>query len=161
MRLTKTSIINASVDELFEFCLSQDGFEIQFPYKICWLQVPEIWKKGSVITFKFKIAKFFFWNIWIKSKAEIVELEINKHFIGVLRIGSCKFFRHRHEFETVGNKTSYTDVIEFTLGFGRFIDYWIGLKYLEKHFNKRHRNLKKYFSFSQDMLLNFDISPFT
>ncbi len=56
-----------------------------------------------------------------------------------------KKFNHYHYFTPQNQNTIYTDKIEFSLGFGSFIDKTLGKFIVNSIFTKRHQNLKKYF----------------
>lgn len=137
-----SSSIYASVEEVFAFCTSRDGFEQQFPYAVCWLNSDRSWIQGTVVTFKFQFFKLGPFRLWLNYQAEIVELEHNVFFVDVMRAGPYQYFQHRHDFVEVENTTQYTDTIEFSLGYGALIDRYIGLPILRNTFEKRHRNLR-------------------
>ena len=142
MNYTKTIQIDAPVEDVFAFCASPDGFEKHFPHSIQWIHTEENWDNGSIIEFKFR-----FLSIWLYWKAEIIEYQQNKLFTDVLRSSfPYKYFRHSHLFESQEEKTIYTDQIEFSFGFGNFIDKAVGIPMLESTFSQRHIRMKHAFN---------------
>ncbi len=141
MIFSKSVIINAPIDKVFSFCASADGFEQHFPQPIDWLDKGEPWQQGSIFRFKYRF--LFTWWYW---EGEITNYEKNSYFIDILRTGGgLKYFQHKHKFEPCEQGTLYTDKIEFTLGFGSWIDQLIVNRIIGFIFAKRHRNLCKYF----------------
>lgn len=143
MQFSMSSQIHSPVEEVFSFCLCRAGFEQQFPYPVKWIEASDRWQQGSVITFKFQFFSLGFLKVWMPYQAEIIELAPNQYFIDVMRAGPYQYFRHRHNFEVMNGTTHYTDTIEFSLGYGRFIDRRIGKPILHRIFRKRHQNLKR------------------
>lgn len=142
MNYKKTLKIDSSVDKVFNFCASAYGFEKHFPYQISWIKNEEKWNLGSIIEFKFRF--FFTWIYW---KTEIIAYKKNDFFTDIMKGGfPYKYFNHCHLFKSEGNQTIYTDQIEFSLGFGDFIDKTIGKIILDSVFSQRHQKLKKCFN---------------
>jgi ligand-binding SRPBCC domain-containing protein len=142
MQFSMSSQIPASIEDVFAFCTCRAGFEQQFPYPVTWLEASHPWQTGSLIRFKFQLLNLGLLKIWLPYHAEIVEMVSNRYFVDVMRVGPYQYFRHRHDFELIEGMTHYTDKIEFSLGYGHFIDRQIGLPILRKIFRKRHQNLK-------------------
>lgn len=141
MNYTKRIQINAPVEKLFAFCTSSEGFEKHFPHSIQWIDKEEDWGLGSIIEFK-----FHYLSLWLYWKAEITEYQQNKLFTDVLCSSSFyKYFRHSHLFESQGDKTIYTDKIEFSFGLGNFIDKVVGIPLLNSTFTQRHHRMKNIF----------------
>ena len=141
MNYTKSILINAPVEQVFQFCTSPDGFEKHFPHSVQWISTEKNWCSGSIIEFK-----FCFLSMWLYWKAEITEYQENKLFIDVLRSNfPYKYFCHSHIFEAREGMTIYTDKIEFSFGLGNFFDKVIGIPVLESTFNQRHLNMKDVF----------------
>ena len=142
MKYKKTIKIDAPIDKVFNFCASPHGFEKHFPHRVRWVNKHEKWNLGSIIEFKFRF--LFTWMYW---KTEITAYKKNEFFADIMKVGfPYKYFNHYHFFEREGNKTIYTDKIEFSLGFGDFIDRTIGKIIIDSIFTKRHQNLNKCFS---------------
>lgn len=142
MRFSMSSQIDAPIEDVFALCTCRTGFEQQFPYSVRWIAADNHWLQGSLITFKFQFLKLGFLQVWLSYQAEIIEMETNRYFIDVMRVGPYQYFRHRHDFESVDQTTYYTDTIEFSLGYGDFIDNRIGKPILNRIFKRRHQNLK-------------------
>ncbi|MGF1489823.1 MAG: hypothetical protein ACFBSE_22280 [Prochloraceae cyanobacterium] len=141
MEYSKTSQLDTSLDEVFNFCTSPTGFETIFPYPIIWVNKEQNWGLGSIVEFKFS----FLLVTWT-SKTEITVFDRqNKILVDVLRGGlPYKYLEHHHEFAAKENGTIYTDRINFSFGYGDFLDRTIGIKLIDSIFNKRHLNMKKY-----------------
>ncbi|MDJ0796952.1 MAG: hypothetical protein QNJ51_08965 [Calothrix sp. MO_167.B12] len=141
MKYKKTIKIDAPVDQVFNFCASPHGFEKHFPHPVRWINKHDQWNLGSMIEFNFRF--LFIWMYW---KTEIIAYEKNEFFADAMKVGfPYKYLNHYHFFEPEGNKTIYTDKIDFSLGFGNFLDRTIGKIILDSLFTKRHKNLKKCF----------------
>lgn len=141
MKYKKAVKIDAPIDKVFNFCTSPYGFEKHFPHRIRWFDKQEKWQLGSIIEFEFR-----FFLIWMYWKTEITAYENNNLFIDIMKVGfPYKYFNHHHFFEPEGDRTIYTDWIEFSLGFGDFIDRTIGKLITHSIFTKRHQKLKKCF----------------
>ncbi|MGD1909986.1 MAG: hypothetical protein ACFB2X_03735 [Rivularia sp. (in: cyanobacteria)] len=142
MNYTKTTQINAPVEQVFIFCASSDGFEKHFPHPIKWIDTEKNWKLGSLIEFKFR-----FLSMWLYWKAEITEYQQNNLFTDVSRSDfPYKYFAHSHLFESQGEKTIYTDKIEFSFGLGNLIDKVVDIPLLESTFSQRHIRMKHVFN---------------
>ena len=140
MEYEKTVIVNAPIDKVFDFCASPFGFEKHFPYKVCWLDKQKKWDLGSVVEFK-----FCYFLIWIYWKSEITTYEKYVLFVDLMKVGfPFKYFKHHHYFTSQNKNTVYRDKIEFSLGYGSFIDKTLGTMIVNLIFTKRQQNLQEY-----------------
>jgi ligand-binding SRPBCC domain-containing protein len=139
LQFVKKTLIFAPLERVFAFCSSRSGFEKHFPYKVDWQNGPERWHQGDVLNFR-----FLFLKKWINYQAVITSFSENEHFIDEMKQGPYKMFVHKHSFERMLKGTLYTDTIDFTLGYGNFLDRTIGLRLLETTFTRRHAKMKEY-----------------
>jgi len=140
MRFQKRSLIPAPVEVVFAYCVSQSGFRQQFPFRVEWLNGPEIWGIGDEIDFRYRVN-----GIWLRHTARIVEFELNRCFVDEMTGGFYRAFRHRHEFEPSDTGTWVIDEVEFSLGFGSWLDRTLGGVTLQRVFARRHKALQDHF----------------
>jgi len=139
MKLEFQSEINQPVDRVFQFCTSKSGFLAHFPFSTKWISGPDGWNGlGETLSFSFQL-----FGIPVRYTAEITEFEKNARFVDVMRKGPYKFFRHEHIFTQMGDKTLYTDRLEFSGGFGDMADTLISAPLTRRVFKKRHELLKQ------------------
>ncbi|RBW48913.1 SRPBCC family protein [Marinobacter sp. F3R11] len=141
MKLEFQSEINRPVDRVFRFCASKSGFLAHFPFTTKWIGGPDDWTApGDILNFSFRL-----FGVPVRYTAEIIEFEKNVRFVDVMRKGPYKFFRHEHIFEPIGDgeKTLYTDRLEFSGGFGNVADGLISVPLTRRIFKKRHELMKK------------------
>ncbi len=131
-------LIKAPVEEVFAFCASRQGFEQHFPHKIDWQDGPEIWHEGCELKFRFNYLR-----CWLNYKTRITRWEENRFFVDEMCAGPYKRFVHTHLFEKVEDGTLYTDCVEFSTGFGQWIDRLIGLRQIKATFDKRHARMRE------------------
>jgi ligand-binding SRPBCC domain-containing protein len=133
----RSVVIKAPVDKVFAFCGSSHGFQRHFPYQVRWEAGPEDWREGCDLAFRFR-----YLGVWLPYKATITRWEPNRMFVDEMRIGPYKAFVHTHLFEPADEGTRYTDRIEFSTGFGRWVDRIVALRQIQTTFKKRHARLK-------------------
>jgi ligand-binding SRPBCC domain-containing protein len=133
--------IPAKLEDVFSCCASRDGFLRQFPFKTNWVSGPDSWQHGDVLDFRYRLSGF-----WMRHCAEIVEFKHNELFVDQMTNGLYRHFRHTHHFTAQDGGTCVRDEIEFSFGFGRWIDRLIGLPTLQRTFQKRHASLLKEFA---------------
>lgn len=139
MKLEFTSEINRSVDEVFDFCASKEGFLAHFPLPVTWKKGPEKWQQvGDQLEFSFKVA-----GIALNYIAEITEFEKNQRFVDEMRQGPYKYFKHEHVFEDLGGKTKVTDRLDFSGGFFGLGDEIIAKPMTTNIFKQRHALMKQ------------------
>lgn len=133
--------IPAPPEDVFSCCTSRDGFLQQFPFKTNWVSGPDCWKSGDVLDFRYRVAGF-----WMRHCAEIVDFKRNEFFVDQMTKGLYRHFRHTHHFRPQNGGTCVRDEIEFSFGFGRWVDQLIGIPTLRRTFQKRHASLLKKFA---------------
>lgn len=134
----KSVLIDSPVEDVFAFCNSRVGFERHFPHKVDWLSGPETWRKGTELFFKFN-----FLGLWLDFRTKITRWEENRVFKDEMVVGPYRRFAHTHLFKEAGGSTLYTDRVEFSTGFGRFVDQTIGMWLVRSTFVKRHARMKE------------------
>ena len=133
--------VPAPPDEVFDYCVTAEGFRTQFPFAVRWLEGPQTWRGGDVIDFRYRVA-----GLWMRHRASIVTYERGRCFVDEMTQGIYRSFRHAHHFTACDGGTCVRDQIDFTLGFGRLADRLIGLPTLARTFGKRHAALLAHFS---------------
>lgn len=122
--------------EVFAFCTRLDGFREQFPFPVRCREWPAQWHVGIVLDFRWRLA-----GIWVPHVAKVTAFEPGRCFVDEMTRGIYRTFRHTHCFESSDGGTRLTDTVEFSLGFGRWVDNSIGRLTLERTFRQRHRAL--------------------
>jgi ligand-binding SRPBCC domain-containing protein len=145
MRFTKSTVINASPERVFEFHLLPDAFERLVPpwenAKI--LQKADVTKVGSRAIIEQKI----FGLVPAKWVAEHTAYDPPKMFEDVQVSGPFKSWRHRHIVESHPEGAVLIDEIEFEppMGFlGTMVAPVLILPKIEKMFDFRHEVTKKW-----------------
>jgi len=145
MRFTKSTVINASPERVFEFHLLPDAFERLVPpwenAKI--LQKADVTKVGSRAIIEQKI----FGLVPAKWVAEHTAYDPPKMFEDVQVSGPFKSWRHRHIVESHPEGAVLIDEIEFEppMGFlGTMVAPVLILPKIEKMFAFRHEVTKKW-----------------
>jgi hypothetical protein len=145
MRFTKSTVINASPERVFEFHLLPDAFERLVPpwenAKI--LQKADVTKVGSRAIIEQKI----FGLVPAKWVAEHTAYDPPKMFEDVQISGPFKSWRHRHIVESHPDGAVLIDEIEFEppMGFlGTMVAPVLILPKIEKMFDFRHEVTKKW-----------------
>lgn len=126
--------------EVFNYSTTIEGFRKQFPFKVKWHDGPERWHANDVLDFSYRVA-----GVWMRHRAHVVEWRPGQCFVDEMTHGLYKYFRHTHEFIPDRHGTRVRDQVEFSLGFGKFIDKLIGLPTLANTFKKRHAALAAHF----------------
>jgi ligand-binding SRPBCC domain-containing protein len=135
----KSVLIKAPVDQVFAFCSSRRGFERHFPYRVRWSQGPENWREGTELTFKFR-----YLGLWLNYVTRVVRYEVNRCFVDEMISGPYRSFVHTHSFRETEEGTLYTDRVEFSTGFGGWIDRYVALRQIRAAFEQRHRRMKAF-----------------
>lgn len=136
----RSCLIPASVEDVFSHSTSLEGFCQQFPFEVKWRSGPAKWCCDDELDFSYRVL-----GLWFTHKAKIVEFHPNERFIDEMTSGFYKYFRHTHTFVPEGTGTRVTDQVEFSMGFGKWLDRTIGWKTLDDTFAKRHRALRTHF----------------
>jgi ligand-binding SRPBCC domain-containing protein len=131
-------LIKAPVEAVFAFCSSRLGFEQHFPHKVAWQDGPDEWCEHSVLTFRFR-----YFRCWFNYRARVTRWEPNRLFVDEMIAGPYKRFVHTHSFEAAPDGTLYTDRVEFSTGFGGWVDRAVALKQIRSTFRKRHARMKQ------------------
>lgn len=145
MRFTKSTVINASPERVFEFHLLPDAFERLVPpwedAKI--IQKADVTKVGSRAIIEQKI----FGLVPMQWVAEHTAYDPPKMFEDVQISGPFKSWRHRHIVEAHPDGAVLIDEIEFEppMGFlGTMVAPVVILPKIEKMFDFRHEVTKKW-----------------
>lgn len=138
--LKKETVLNESVDKVFDFFSKAENLNIITPselgFKII-TQLPVLMKKGSIIDYKIKLNGFPF-----KWKTEITKWEPPFCFEDTQIKGPYKMWVHEHKFQDLNGKTIMNDTVKYLSpgGFLEFIPHnLIVKKKVESIFNYRER----------------------
>jgi ligand-binding SRPBCC domain-containing protein len=142
--LTKTTVINKTLSEVFEFFSNAENLNKITPpdmqFKIL-TPLPIIIKKGTLIDYKIKVN-----GIPFKWQTEISEREPNKRFVDKQLKGPYRVWIHEHTFEEKDGKTIMNDHVQF-LSPGWFLEPIINKLFIEK-------KVKGIFAYREKILTN-------
>jgi ligand-binding SRPBCC domain-containing protein len=142
--LTKTTVINKTLSEVFEFFSNAENLNKITPpdmqFKIL-TPLPIIIKKGTLIDYKIKVN-----GIPFKWQTEISEWEPNKRFVDKQLKGPYRVWIHEHTFEEKDGKTIMNDHVQF-LSPGWFLEPIINKLFIEK-------KVKGIFAYREKILTN-------
>lgn len=142
--LTKTTVINKPLSEVFEFFSNAENLNKITPpdmqFKIL-TPLPIIIKKGTLIDYKIKVN-----GIPFNWQTEISEWEPNKRFIDKQLKGPYRVWIHEHTFEEKDGKTIMNDHVQF-LSPGWFLEPIINKLFIEK-------KVKGIFAYREKILTN-------
>ena len=143
MRFEKSSVIKASVEEVFAFHERPEALALLIPpwdpSKI--ITPPKGLEAGTVVELETRVGPFK-----QRIEAEHTAYEKNALFVDEMRKGPFKRWRHEHRFEAHPEGCLLTDSIEYEapLGFlGRLVDPIMVRPRLRKMFEYRHRVTKE------------------
>lgn len=116
--LRRVQIVNASLEEVWEFFASPEnldaltpedmGFDITTPRPL-----PKMFP-GQIIDYK--VSPIL--NIPLKWRTEIIEVNYLKSFVDFQVKGPYKLWHHTHLFEDLGGKVRMTDIVRYALPLG-------------------------------------------
>jgi ligand-binding SRPBCC domain-containing protein len=142
--LTKTTIINKPLSEVFEFFSNAENLNKITPpdmqFKIL-TPLPIIIKKGTLIDYKIKVS-----GIPFNWQTEITEWEPNKRFTDKQLKGPYRVWIHEHTFEEKDGKTIMNDHVQF-LSPGWLLEPIINKLFIEK-------KVKGIFAYREKILTN-------
>ncbi len=142
--LTKTTVINKPLSEVFEFFSNAENLNKITPpdmqFKIL-TPLPIIIKKGTLIDYKIKVN-----GIPFNWQTEISEWEPNKRFVDKQLKGPYRVWIHEHTFEEKDGKTIMNDHVQF-LSPGWFLEPIINKLFIEK-------KVKGIFAYREKILTN-------
>jgi ligand-binding SRPBCC domain-containing protein len=142
--LTKTTIINKPLSEVFEFFSNAENLNKITPpdmqFKIL-TPLPIIIKKGTLIDYKIKVS-----GIPFNWQTEITEWEPNKRFVDKQLKGPYRVWIHEHTFEEKDGKTIMNDHVQF-LSPGWLLEPIINKLFIEK-------KVKGIFAYREKILTN-------
>ena len=144
--LTKTTIINRPLVEVFNFFSNAENLNVITPpdmqFKII-SPLPIQIKKGALIDYKIKVN-----GIPFKWQTEISEWQPNIRFVDQQIKGPYRVWIHEHTFEEVDGQTHMKDYVQF-LSPGWFLEPLINKLFVEKKvkaiFEYREKILKDLF----------------
>lgn len=140
--ITKTTFINCSIDELFDFHLDSNNITKITPpnIKIELLDEDTTTFEGKIV--KIKTTKFFIPTSW---EVKIQKLDKPNILVDVAVKSPFKYWKHQHIFTKKGNLSQLKDVIEYELPFGilgSIVAPFIELD-IKNMFDYRHKKTKE------------------
>lgn len=138
----KTSIIDSTIQELFDFHLDIENLKKITPLniKVELLNKSFLPKEGGIL--KIKTIKNFIPIIW---EVEIVQIKNPNLLVDFALKSPFKYWKHFHIFTKKGNVCELKDIIKYELPFGikgRFFNSFVQ-KELNNMFEFRHKMTKK------------------
>lgn len=112
----KTTLINCSEKELFDFHLDVNNLKAITPnnIKITFLEENFIAKENAVL--KLKTIKNFIPIVW---EVQIIKLQSPKILVDLALKSPFKYWKHTHSFTRKGNMCELKDIVEYELPFGK------------------------------------------
>lgn len=113
--ITKTTLINCKIEDLFEFHLDSNNITKITPQniKVQLLTTDSETYVGKIV--KIKTTKFFIPTSW---EVKIEALEKPNLLVDVAIKSPFKYWKHEHIFTKKGNVSELKDVIKFEMPFG-------------------------------------------
>ena len=138
VKFEKSTVFDASVEEVFAFHERPDAFALLMPpwEKAEIVQPPTSLETGTTVILRQRVGL-----LWITIEAVHVAYEKNARFVDEMRRGPFAKWRHEHRFEAVGDRCRLTDAVEYAppLGpLGRLVDPLAIRPRLRKMFDYRH-----------------------
>lgn len=140
--IIKTSIINCTLEELFEFHLDSENITKITPpnTKVTLLNEDTTTYEGKIV--KIKTVKFFIPTYW---EVKIEKLQKSDILVDVAVKSPFNYWKHQHLFTKKGNMCELNDVIEYELPFGflgKIVAPFIELD-IKNMFDYRHKITKE------------------
>jgi ligand-binding SRPBCC domain-containing protein len=148
-QLTKTQIINAGINEVWNFIASPGNLEKITPKDMGFIITSsngsEKMYPGMIITYN--VNPLF--GIKVNWVTEITHIREYEYFVDEQRIGPYSMWHHEHKIEPVGSGVLMTDIVTYKPPFGfigAIANYLVIRKRLEEIFNYRSVALENRFS---------------
>lgn len=142
--LEKTTLIDCSQKELFDFHLDTNNIKLITPKhtNVELIDYEDKTYQGKII--KLKTVRAFVPISWI---VKIEKLQYPSLFVDVALKSPFAFWEHSHIFTQKGNKCELKDVVKFELPFGIFgkMLAFLVKKDIKNMFDYKHFQTKKYF----------------
>lgn len=113
-KLRITEDFAAPPEEVFSLCVSRAGFENAMPPGVRVLAWPEHFVDGAVLDFRWAVAGLEL----VRWTAVVEDFDDGRAFTDHQVQGPFRFWRHTHVCEPHGDGTRYTDMVEFSTGYG-------------------------------------------
>jgi ligand-binding SRPBCC domain-containing protein len=141
-KFEKISIINCTLDELFDFHLDIKNLQNITPLdtKVELLNKDFIPHEGGIL--KIRTVKSFIPTTW---EVEINKIDKPNILVDIAHKSPFKYWKHSHIFTQKGNVCELKDLVEYELPFGKLgnlFDFFIKSE-LSKMFDFRHEITKK------------------
>jgi ligand-binding SRPBCC domain-containing protein len=141
-KIIQTSLINCTLEELFEFHLDSQNITKITPSntKVELLSEDNPAFEGKIV--KLKTTRMFIPIIW---EVKIEKLEKPNILVDLAIKSPFKYWKHQHVFTQKGNHCELQDIIEFELPFGVFgkiIESFLTFD-IKKMFEYRHQKTKE------------------
>ncbi len=141
----KSSIINCSVEELYDFHTNSANISKITPPNIKVEMLSDDLQTKVGLEIKIKTTQYFVSNIW---HVKIIKVDTPNEIVDEAIKSPFKYWKHTHKFLKKGNKAELIDIIEYELPFGFLANLFSGLVYnqLQDMFDYRHQKTKEIFN---------------
>ncbi|WP_187351854.1 SRPBCC family protein [Allosaccharopolyspora coralli] len=131
-------VLAASPEEVFDFCLSVDGYSFIMPYRVDVIGYSSAQLEAKMaIAFRVRF-KHVFPVRWV---AYLEEMDRPHRFVDLQTRGLFRYFRHTHVCEPHADGTRYRDQVEFATGWGRWVDSVLMRRELQQLFTHRQNRM--------------------
>lgn len=134
---TRSVALHVAPEKVFAFCTSRAGFIAHYPNPIRGYRGPERWELGSEFWLDYR-----YLSLPMTWHGRITQLEPNHHFTDEMISGMFRRWEHTHTVEPTPDGTLYTDMVRFSLGWGRLVDRRFVKPSLDTFFQRRHDLLR-------------------
>lgn len=113
-KLRITEDFSAPPEKVFALCVSRAGFENAMPPGVRVLAWPDHFADGAVLDLRWDVAGLEL----VRWTAVVEDFDAGRSFTDRQARGPFRLWRHTHVCEPHGDGTRYTDVVEFSTGYG-------------------------------------------
>lgn len=145
-KLKYSQVINANIDEVFDFFSSPENLSILTPEKLNFKilsPTPILMKEGQIIDYTVKLL-----GVNVRWRTIITEYNRKDKFVDQQLKGPYSMWHHTHEFQELNGKVKMTDTILYAIPFGILGEIvnilWVK-KDLDYIFKYREKAITKYF----------------
>ena len=145
-KLKYSQVINANIDEVFDFFSNPENLSILTPEKLNFKilsPTPILMKEGQIIDYTVKLL-----GVNVRWRTIITEYNRKDKFVDQQLKGPYSMWHHTHEFQELNGKVKMTDTILYAIPFGILGEIvnilWVK-KDLDYIFKYREKAITKYF----------------
>ena len=115
-KLKYSQVINANIDEVFDFFSNPENLSILTPEKLKFKilsPTPILMKEGQIIDYTVKLL-----SVNVRWRTIITEYNCKDKFVDQQLKGPYSMWHHTHEFQELNGKVKMTDTILYAIPFG-------------------------------------------